>query len=260
MAIVTGAAGGLGAAMAAGLARDGWRVAAVHHREPPADHAGPGTVALAGDVTSEADCARVVAETVRRLGRPALLVNNAGVSHQAFPGRHDTDLADVTPDAWRRVMEVNVNGTYLMTRAALPAILAGGWGRVVNVTTSKATMLRATFLPYGASKAAVEAMTASWAERLRGTGVTVNALLPGGPCDTPAQRDRDRSRMWPAELMVPPLLWLASAASGGVTGHRFVARLWDPALPAGAAAVAAGFAAGWPVEAHDHALDREGHG
>lgn len=243
--------------MARGLADAGWRVVAMHRREPAAPDAdGPGILALGGDVTRQEDCERVVAETVARLGGLDVLVNNAGVSHQAFPRRHSTPLADVPPDVWRRVLDVNVTGTYLMTRAALPALEAAGRARVVNVTTSKSTMVRASFLPYGASKAAAEAMTASWAAWLHGTGVTVNALLPGGPCDTPAQGDRDRSDMWPPELMVPPLLWLASGASDGVTGRRFVARLWDPALPPGAAAAAAGFPAAWPVEAHDVPIGR----
>lgn len=240
VAIVTGAGGGLGRAMAAGLARAGLDVVAVHHRGP---------APVVGDVTSAADCERIAALAVGTYGRVDVLVNNAGLSHQRFPRRHETELGDVAEADWRAVFDVNVTGAFLMTRAVLPAMLERGHGRVVNVGTSKATMLRASFLPYGASKAALEAMTAGWAARLAGTGVTVNELLPGGPCDTPAQGDRDRRGMWPADVMVPPVVWLARSAPDSVTGRRFVARLWDATLPA-----AAGFAAGWPLEPHDHPL------
>ncbi|HLH68700.1 MAG TPA: SDR family oxidoreductase [Candidatus Dormibacteraeota bacterium] len=258
--IVTGAGGRLGRAMVAGLAEAGARVAALHHRRPPdledlqAGSGGGIVHPLWGDVTNEADCCRAVAQTLERFGRVDVLVNNAALTHAAFPRRHRTPLQEVAPDAWRRVIDTNVNGTFLMTRAALPQMLRQRWGRIINVTTSKATMLRATALPYGPSKAAIEAMTLSWARLLAGTGVTVNALLPGGPTGAPAPWERGPGPRWPAEIMIPPIRWLVSPASDGVTGRRFLARLWDPTLPEGAAAAVAGFPAAWPEEPHDAAL------
>ncbi|MEA2682283.1 MAG: hypothetical protein QOK05_611 [Chloroflexota bacterium] len=260
VAIVTGAATGLGRAMTIGLLGAGWSVAAVEHRQP-SPPAGPGLepqlFRVPADITREADCERVVHATLERFGSIGMLVNNAGISHQAFPQRHATAMSDVDPVTWRQIFDVNVHGTFLMTRATYSHLVGQGWGRIINITTSRATMLMGSPLPYAPSKAAVEAMTAGWAKMLRGTGVTVNALLPGGPADTPAQTPALRStglRMWPAEIMVPPLLWLASSAADDVTGRRYIARLWDAKLPPAQAAEAAGFPAAWPLEEHDEGL------
>jgi 3-oxoacyl-[acyl-carrier protein] reductase len=126
---------------------------------------------------------------------------------------------------------------------------AAGWGRIINVSISHATMRRAGFSPYGPSKAALESETIIWAQDLAGTGVTVNALLPGGatltgmiPDGYPAEL---RARLLPPEVVVPPLLWLASERSDGVTGMRFDAAQWRADLPANEAAAAARDDAGW---------------
>jgi NAD(P)-dependent dehydrogenase (short-subunit alcohol dehydrogenase family) len=128
-------------------------------------------------------------------------------------------------------------------------MVAQGWGRVVNVTTSFFTMLNEGFAPYGPAKAALEAASAIWAKEFEGTGVTVNVLIPGGPTDTrmvPASAPFARSEMIPPAAMAAPAQWLASPASDGVTGRRFVAGLWDPALPPEQAAAAAGAPIAWP--------------
>ena len=258
--VVTGAARGLGRAIAEGLAHGGAQVIAVCRPrgtagEPPAAF-GDGIVRFDADVGSEADCADLAAMALDTFGRIDVLVNNAAVSHEAFPRVHDTPFEEIGADAWRRVFEVNVTGAFLMTRAAVPGMVERGWGRVVNVSTSKASMLAAGALPYGPSKAALAAMSVGWARALDGTGVTVNEVLPGGPS---GEREPQKhwftsdTRLWPAEVMVPPIEWLASSASDGVTGRRFIARLWDPALPGADAAAKAGFPAGWPIEAHDSA-------
>ena len=88
------------------------------------------------------------------------------------------------PARWRRLMDINVAGPFLMARAAVPHMITQGAGRIVNVTTSLDTMLAAGMAPYGPSKAALEAGTAVWAKDLAGTGVTANVLVPGGPVDS----------------------------------------------------------------------------
>jgi 3-oxoacyl-[acyl-carrier protein] reductase len=88
------------------------------------------------------------------------------------------------PGAWRLVMDTNINGVFLMTRAFAPQMVQRGSGSIVNVTVSDTTMVRKGFSPYGPSKAAVEAMTKIWAEDLEGTGVVINLLLPGGATNT----------------------------------------------------------------------------
>ena len=104
---------------------------------------------------------------------------------------------DVPTDKWEAVFDVNVKAPFMLAKAAVPHMIAGGWGRIVNVTTSLDTMIRPAWTPYGPSKAALEASSANWAGDLDGTGVTVNVLIPGGPADTPfvtlaSQPDRSR--------------------------------------------------------------------
>jgi 3-oxoacyl-[acyl-carrier protein] reductase len=109
-------------------------------------------------------------------------------------------------------------------------------------------MMLEGFSPYGPSKAALEAATAVWAKDLASTGVTVNALLPGGPANTrmiPAHEASDRSKLVQPEVMMAPIVWLMSSASDGVTGRRFVAKDWDRSLDPRAAAEKAGAAAGF---------------
>src|ERR1700732_4191473 len=114
-----------------------------------------------------------------------------------------------------------------MARHAVPVMLKAGCGRIVNVSMSQGTMRRRGFSPYGPSKAALESETIIWAQDLAGTGVTVNALLPGGapltgmvPDDAP---DDAKSALLDPTIVVPPLLWLVSPESDGVTGQRLIA-------------------------------------
>lgn len=87
-------------------------------------------------------------------------------------------------DAWRRMIETNLVGVFLMTRAVVPGMLERGLGRIINISTSHPTMVMQGLAAYGAAKAGVEAATVMWAKDLAGTGVTANVLLPGGPADT----------------------------------------------------------------------------
>ncbi len=189
---------------------------------------------------------------VERYGRLDVLVNNAGRGMKYVSERFMTEPTrfwEVEPATWRMVIDTNVNGPFLMARAAVPVMPAAGWGRIVNVSISHATMRRAGFSPYGPSKAALESETVIWAQDLGGSGITVNALLPGGatltgmiPDSYPAEL---RARLLPPEVVVPPLLWLASERSDGITGMRFDAARWRADLPANEAAAAARDDAGW---------------
>jgi NAD(P)-dependent dehydrogenase (short-subunit alcohol dehydrogenase family) len=109
-------------------------------------------------------------------------------------------------------------------------MLRAGWGRIVNVSISRETMRRAGFSPYGPSKAALESETVIWAQDLAGTGVTVNAILPGGATATgmvpEGVSEQVRASLLKADAIVKPLLWLASTASDGITGKRVVATRW----------------------------------
>jgi NAD(P)-dependent dehydrogenase (short-subunit alcohol dehydrogenase family) len=256
VAIVTGAARGLGRAMAEGLARAGANVvftdidSTALATAARAVRGQAGTIAaIACDITNKVDCERLVAETVKRFGALHVLVNNAGKGPallEQSPRTKSLKFWEADPDVWREIIVTNVNGTFLMARAAAPVMVEAGWGRIVNVTTSLPTMQRRHNSPYGVSKAAIEAETLIWAKDLDGTGVTVNSLIPGGAADTDFVHIASRKELaaigrslLPPAVMVAPIVWLASPLSDGITGARFVGKLWDPQLaPADAAAKA----------------------
>jgi 3-oxoacyl-[acyl-carrier protein] reductase len=182
------------------------------------------------DITKRSDCEGVVGQ----------------VHLERSPDTKSLKFWESDPEIWQRVIHTNVNGTFLMARTAVPHMLATGWGRMVNITTSLATMQRRSNSPYGVTKAAIEAETLIWAQELVGTGVTVNSLIPGGAADTGFVHMSSRKELaamgrtlLPPSVMVPPILWLASRLSDGVTGARFVGKLWDDALPPGEAAAKA---------------------
>jgi 3-oxoacyl-[acyl-carrier protein] reductase len=132
------------------------------------------------------------------------------------------------------MVDTNIGGVFSMTRTVAPAMVAQKFGKIINVSTGAATMVRKLFAPYGPSKAFVEAVSRIWAEELSGTGVTVNVLLPGGAVDTAADvtgRPTPGRTFQPASIMAAPILWLASDLSNGHTGQRFVASRWDESLP-----------------------------
>ena len=250
VAIVTGAANGLGKAMAQGLAHAGASVAFLDLNGAALSAAvaavqgqrgcGPVT-GIACDITVPADCERAVAATVERFGGLHVLVNNAGkgpVHLERSPRTKSLKFWEADPDAWREIIVTNVNGTFLMARSAAPHLIRSGSGRIVNITTSLSTMQRRANSPYGVSKAAIEAETLIWAKDLEGTAVTVNSLIPGGAADTEFVHDAarvalraDGRALLPPSVMVAPIIWLASRLSSGITGHRFVGKLWDDALP-----------------------------
>jgi len=264
--IVTGAARGMGRAMALGLANAGVRVAAADLRASHSEMCEVLDIArkqgvqnriapIDCDVTQWPDCEQAVRAAVDRFGVVHGLVNNAGLGMQGFGNvivgerkkfyEHDVD-------AWRRSMDVNFNGAFMMAKAIAPTLVAQRFGRIVNIETSHFTMVMDGFSPYGPSKAALEAATVIWAKDLAGTGVTVNALLPGGPGNTrmiPLAEIADRSTLVQPEVMVAPICWMMSKASDGVSGRRFTAKAWDPALPASEAAEKASAPAGWEVNA-----------
>ena len=239
--LVTGASRGLGRQMALALAGTGARLcltgaapsAALEAARAEAEALGAEVIALPADVADPEAAAGAVAACEDRFGHLDVLVNNAGLGMRAvaedFTTR-PTRFWQTDPAAWRRITATNVDGPFLMARAAVPGMVARGFGKVVNVSTSPPTMVRAGYAPYGPSKAFLEAASRVWAQDLAGTGVDVNVLLPGGATATdllpPGARGADGNLLDPG-IMRAPILWLASDASNGVTGARYVARLWD---------------------------------
>jgi len=259
VAIITGGAGGIGQAMARRMIRDGHRLAlmdidgdaAARAAEAINQEAGTnGVLALGGDVANPGDCEIAVGKVSDAFGQVDVLVNNAGFGASKIRPDGEKNLLtieELTPEVWGKFMSVNTEGPVQMMRAALPGMKERGWGRIINVTTSFFTMLRN--MPYGASKAALEAGSSAWAQELDGTGITVNVVVPGGPTDTAfiaKEAGMDTAKMLRPGVMGPPVAWLCSRDADKVTGQRFIGGRWDESLPDAEAAAIAGSPIGWP--------------
>lgn len=255
VAVVTGGGRGLGRAMVEGLLGHGLAVVAVDRDKAPLDDLAGAwreseLVTVAQDLTKPYAEERVRAAALGAFGRIDVLVNNAGMGQSVVWPDHWVNplrVWNVELDQWKRFFELNTHVVFRMSNMVIPLMMKQGWGRIVTVTTSLGSMLRAGFGPYGASKAATESLTRITAEELKGTGITVNVLTPGGLTNTAANPEApfDRSKMIQPEVMVPPLLWLISDAAGAVTGRRFLASHWDRTLPPEQAAEVAGAPAAW---------------
>ncbi|MDX3904805.1 MAG: SDR family oxidoreductase [Pigmentiphaga sp.] len=247
--LITGGTRGLGREMALALVEAGARVAITGAHASDAMHdtmaqaqalAGIGRMfAIVADVTRFDHCARAVAEIREHFGALHVLVNNAGIGMGVISNTFNTEPArfwKTDPQAWRAIIDTNVNGAFNMARAAAPLMVEQGFGKIINISTSDLTMVRRGYSPYGPSKAALEAASRIWAQDLAGTGVDVNVYLPGGAADTdflPAGPDKKGAdgNLLPPSIMRRGILWLCSDASNGRTGERYIARLWNDSLP-----------------------------
>ena len=258
--ILTGAGGGLGRAMISGLAEKGARLAIVDIDEAALDSIAQKAVELGGkdsvlpivaDVGKSEDSEKILQQTLSEFGNVHVLVNNAGIAIRTL--RHDhmnnpLRFWEADVERWKRLIDVNFNGAFMLARQVAPHMIKQGWGRIVNVTTSLDTMLRRHYTPYGPSKAALEAASCAWAQDLESTGVSVNFLVPGGLANTgliPADAPVDRSALIQPEVMTAPICWLASDDSDGVTNCRFVGRDWDTSLAPSQAAEQAKAPTAW---------------
>jgi 3-oxoacyl-[acyl-carrier protein] reductase len=178
-AVVTGASRGIGRAAALALARRGLDVALLARTSEDlakvaGEVAGAGRKALPirCDVTSEADVRAACERVLAQFGAPAVVVNNAGMIRRGLV--HEMPLED-----FRLVVDTNLVGTFLVTRALLPAMLARKAGRVIQVASISSTLGTARASAYCAAKWAVIGFTKSLAEELRGTGLATMSVLPG---------------------------------------------------------------------------------
>jgi NAD(P)-dependent dehydrogenase (short-subunit alcohol dehydrogenase family) len=176
IALVTGAAGGLGQAFAQRLAQDGAHLVLVDIKACEdtvrmVEAAGREAMPVVCDITSEDSVGYLATEVDARFGRCDILVNNAGI----YPIQ---PFEQVTFADWRRVMALNLDAVFLMTRAFAPGMKRRGWGRVINVSSSTFNMVASGYTHYIASKGGVVGFTRALATEMGNHGVTVNAISP----------------------------------------------------------------------------------
>jgi len=188
VAIVTGGGSGIGLAISRRLADDG-NVVAVFDLDPSSaeaaassiESAGGKAIGLAVDVADRALVLAAVDDVRSLLGRPSILVNNAGT------GATFNRFLKIEPETWERVLRVNLSGAFHCCQAVLPDMIEAGWGRIVNISSSSAHSGQALLAPYVSSKSGLNGLTKSLALEFGPKGITVNAVPPGF-IDTPMLR------------------------------------------------------------------------
>lgn len=234
VAFVTGAAQGLGRAMAEGLAENGailWLFdrdeAALHKAAEQLRRSGANVTVTVGDVTQAGAVQGAIDDLMAHHGRLDICIANAGIS-DARPGL----LHETADDDWQRVLDVNLNGLFLTCRAALGVMAAQGWGKVTTVASMWGLAAPAGAFPrpaYAASKGAVVNLTREMALHYAGMGIQVNALCPGIFQTETRPRDpaaaiayTPMGRLGRPEEIKGAVLFLASSASDFVTGTTLV--------------------------------------
>ena len=230
VALITGAGSGIGRATALRLSEEGARIVcadavgdAASASARTINAAGGEAIALAVDVTDEAACARMMEETLARFGRLTSLVNSAGVR---------SDPPDPMPGSreWRRVVDVNLTGTYLVSRAALPVLTASGAASITNLASIFGLVGGSTSSAYAASKGAIVNLTRQMALEFA-PAVRVNCVCPG-VIETPMTASLRENPAWAQQVLsryplcrfgqpeeiAAAILFLASDEAGFVTG------------------------------------------
>ncbi len=180
VAIVTGGANGIGAAYAKGLAAEGAAVV-IADVKPAADvvgiieQAGGRAMSVIADVTDEESCEGMVAAAVETYGKLDILVSNAGL----YVDLERMDFTKIDAKVWARLMAVNITGVWQSAKSAAPEMRRNGYGKIINVSSSRAFKGGAGMLHYDTSKGAIIAMTRSLAREMGDDGVTVNCIAPG---------------------------------------------------------------------------------
>jgi NAD(P)-dependent dehydrogenase (short-subunit alcohol dehydrogenase family) len=235
--IVTGAAQGIGATYAKSLAGEGAKVVVsdIDDASAVADEiraSGGDALALRSDVADWDSCQEMVAKTVEAFGRLDVLINTAAI----FGKLERASIDEISPELFDRVMKVNVGGTFLCTKAAVPVMREQRYGKIVNISTSRIFAGLPFYLHYDASKGAVFGMTRAMAKELGDDGIRVNAIAPGSTMseNVKARTDwrdggpvaklagRSLKRLQEPDDLIGACIFFASAESDFVTGQTLV--------------------------------------
>ena len=230
VALVTGASQGLGRALALAYVKEGASLVLNSRSEQgvrlvaqEAENLGAEVLALAADVSEGAAVEGMMGAAVERFGRVDVLVNNAGLLGPRVR------IEDYPEEEWRRVIDVNLTGPYLVLKAAIPHVPEGG--SIINVVSGVSTEGRAEWGAYSVSKFGVESLTQILAAELKDRGIRVNSVDPGGmrtEMRAAAYPDEDPTTRITPEENTAVFLYLASDESIEVTGERFKAQEFQP--------------------------------
>ena len=239
-ALITGGGTGIGAAIAARLSEMGARITVVGRRPEPLEEVADGldgAQPVPFDVTDEAAVEEGLKTATERFGPVDVLINNAGAADSS-------PFTRTTPDAWRAMLDVNLTGVFLMSRAVLPGMVERGWGRIVSIASTAGLKGYAYVAAYCAAKHGVIGMTRSLALEVAQKGVTVNAICPGytetellsesvenivdktGVSEDEARaqllESNPQGRFVSPEEVAEAATWLMSSNAGAITGQAIV--------------------------------------
>lgn len=234
--VVTGASRGLGRSMALRFAAEGARVAllarSAEELQAVADEASGETLVSTVDVRDPDAVDAAIEEVLEAFGGVDTVVNNAGVGLLSL-GEDGKRLGDVTPEEWNLVLETNLTGVFLVSRAVLPSMLEAGRGNVVNVSSGLGRRAAPKFGPYVASKFGLEGFTESLALDYEDDGINVNAVDPGGRVNTAFWDhlpESERQEIRQPDVMNDAAVLLAAQGPDGVTGESMDADAWEAEL------------------------------
>jgi NAD(P)-dependent dehydrogenase (short-subunit alcohol dehydrogenase family) len=224
-ALVTGASQGIGRAIALAFAREGANIVVTARSKDKlyalvdeAQSSGAKALAIPADIGIENEVNRIAETAIKQFGGVDILVNNAAIIHSRIP------VSQMEPQLFRDVLNVNLTGAFLMTKALLPGMISRGYGKVINISSIGGRKGAAGRSAYRITKAGLISFTESLAAEVKQHGIDVNAICPGG-VDTEGYRDafKTRGRSDNPKLMLPEeianvAVFLASDLSSAVTG------------------------------------------